>query len=90
MFKVFADVKSGGNFHHKLGPRYLKECLRYVTRMVLKLFTDIKGLFHRTLSISGDDCFTFQFVVLCESVLTNTTLLMDILEGKLRIQLTGW
>ena len=21
MFKVFADVKSGGNFHHNLGPR---------------------------------------------------------------------
>ena len=55
-----------------------------------KTLSDIKGLFNRTLSISGDDCFTFQFVVLCESVLTNTTLLMDILEGKLRIQLTGW
>ena len=21
MFKVFPDIKSGGNFHHKLGPR---------------------------------------------------------------------
>ena len=26
MFRVFADVKSGGNFCHNLRPRYLKEC----------------------------------------------------------------
>ena len=31
MFRVFADVKSGGNFRHNLGPRDLKECLPYVT-----------------------------------------------------------
>ena len=26
MFRVFADVTSGGNFRHNLGLRYLKEC----------------------------------------------------------------
>ena len=35
MFRVFADVKSGGNFRHNLGPRYLKECLPYVTVLYL-------------------------------------------------------
>ena len=52
---------------------------------------DMKGIILENIrSISGDDCFTFQFAALCERVLTNTTLLMDTLEGKLRIQLTGW
>ena len=89
MFKAFADVKSGGNFRHNLGPRYLKECLRDVTRMFWKLFTDRyeRLILQNIRSISGDDCFTFQFAALCERVLTNTTLLMDTLEGKLRIQL---
>ena len=31
MFRVFADVKSGGSLRHNLGPRYLKECLPHVT-----------------------------------------------------------
>ena len=31
MFRVFADVNSGGNFHNNLGPGYVKECLPYVT-----------------------------------------------------------
>ena len=31
MFRVFADVKSGVNVRHNLGPRDLKECLPYVT-----------------------------------------------------------
>ena len=35
MFRVFADVKSWGNFRHNLGPRYLKECLSYVTVLYL-------------------------------------------------------
>ena len=35
MFRVFADVKSGGNFRHNLGPRYLEECLPYVTELYL-------------------------------------------------------
>ena len=33
MFRVFADDKSGDNFRHNVGPRYLKECLLYVTAL---------------------------------------------------------
>ena len=35
MFRVFADVKSGGCFRHNLDPRYPKECLPYVTVLYL-------------------------------------------------------
>ena len=35
IFNVLADLTSGDNFPHNLGPRYRKECLPYVT--VLKL-----------------------------------------------------
>ena len=35
MFRVFADVKSGGNFCHNLCPRYLQECLPYVAVLYL-------------------------------------------------------
>ena len=31
ILKVFADVKSGGNFCHNLGVRDRKECLAYST-----------------------------------------------------------
>ena len=33
--RVFADVKSGGNFCHNLGPRCRKKCLPYVTVLYL-------------------------------------------------------
>ena len=39
MFKVFADVKWGGNFCHNLNPKYLKECLPQVTVLYLVLYS---------------------------------------------------
>ena len=35
--RVFADVKSGGNFCHNLGPRCRKKCLPYVTVLYLNV-----------------------------------------------------
>ena len=35
MFRVFADVYSGGNFCNNRGARYVKECLPYVTVLYL-------------------------------------------------------